>query len=385
MNFSFSQEQLAVEEKAKQFAEKEISPFLSELEFDLVFRQELFQKMAREGFFLLTVPKAHGGNFTDSLAYVLAMKSIAKADAGIAVTIAVTNMVAEAISIYGSDFQIKKYIPKIAAGECIPLAFALTEPLAGSDAKSIQTFAKTIGEEYLIEGEKKFITNGDLAKLMIVLAKTESDHTSSEITAFLLERPTDGLEVIKKENKLGLLTANLASLRLRCLVSKDQLLGKKGEGLKIALRSLDSGRIGIAAQSIGIAEAAYEAALKFAKERHQFGHAICENQAIAFSLADMKVKLSCAELLLYKAAWLRDQGAPYTLEASEAKLYCSEIANQIAGDALQIHGGYGYVKDCSAEKYFRDARVTTLYEGTSEIQRLIISRHILNATPDAKR
>jgi acyl-CoA dehydrogenase len=379
MNFAFTKAQLAQERKTIDFAEKEISPYISRLETDLVFREELFRKMAKSNLFLLTVSEKDGGHFIDSISYVLALKAVAKVDAGIGVAMSVINMVAEAISIYGTAAQKKKYIPEIAKGKCIPLAFALTEPNAGSDAKSILTYAKADLNGYLIEGEKKFITNGDLAKLLIVFAKTDKKKGAEGITAFIVERPNKGLEVIKKENKLGLLTANLVGLKLsKCLVPKENVLGKIGEGFKIALASLDSGRISIAAQALGIAEGAYEAALSFSQERHQFGHPISENQTIAFRLADMKVKLDCGRLLLLKAAWQRDQGASYTLEASEAKLFCSEIANEIASDALQIHGGYGYVKDYPAEKYFRDARVTTLYEGTSEIQRLIISRKILS-------
>lgn len=381
MDFTFNTEQLSLEEKCKIFAENEITPFVNRLEEDLTGRQALFVKMAKMGFFLLGVPSVKGGYLLDTIAYALALKAFAKADAGIAVAVAVTNMVGETIAHYGTEEQRKRYLSRMESGEGVPASFALTEKMAGSDAKSIQTRAlqdPSHPDVYIIEGEKQFITNGDVAGVLIVMAKTDPSQEARGITAFLIDRETPGMKVIKKERKLGLLTANLVTLQFdSCRVHKSAILGQPGEGFKIAMRSLDSGRIGIAAQAMGIGEAAYEAALQFSRNRAQFGHPICENQAIAFKLADMKVKLDAGLLLLCKAAWQKDQGIPYTLAASEAKLYCSEVCNEIAGDALQIHGGYGYVKDYGVEKYFRDARVTTLYEGTSEIQRTVISRQIL--------
>jgi len=307
------------------------------------------------------------------------LKEIAKVDAGIAVAMAVTNMVGEAIQRFGSPHQQANYLPKIANGTCVPLAFAMTEKQAGSDVKAIltrYTVDPSDPNQVILNGEKQFITNGDMAGALIVFA-TGKWNGEEGISAFLVDRGTQGLSVTKKENKLGLLTANLVALKFdHCKLPKTAFLGQPGEGLKIALSSLDSGRLGIAAQSIGIAEAAFDAALKFSKERLQFGHAIGENQAIAFKLADMRVKLDAAKLMAYRAAWLKDEKADFTLEAAEAKLYCSEVCNEIAAEALQIHGGYGYVKDYPVEKYFRDARVTTIYEGTSEIQRIVIARHL---------
>lgn len=363
MDFTFSKKQLVLENECINFAAKEISPHIAALESDLDFRTHLFQKMGKKGFFHLILKG-------DIQAYILALKAIAKADAGIAVAMGVTNMVAEAINHFGNPVQRKKYLSLSGT----PASFALTEKNAGSDPKSITTTARLVSDHYIINGEKKFITNADMAGVIILFAKTGR----SEISAFLIDKGTEGMSVIKKENKLGLLTANLVALRFdQCRIHKRNLLGKLGEGLKIAFSSLDSGRLGIAAQSIGIAEAAFDAALHFSKKRRQFGHPISDNQAIAFKLADMKVKLSASTLLLFKAASLKEKNLPYTLEASEAKLFASESANEIANEALQIHGGYGYIKDYPAEKYFRDARVTTLYEGTSEIQRIVIARHII--------
>lgn len=383
MDFELTPQQKAIEVTCQQFASEEISPHIQALEDDLSFRLTLFRKMAKLGLFTLALTKEQGGAGIGMVGYLAGLQSIAKADAGIAVAMAVTNMVAGSIAANGSEQQKRKYLPKISSGACVPLSFALTEKQAGSDVKSIETTVKEDPRDnqfLILSGEKQFITNADIAGAIVVMAKGSWSGVDEGISAFLIDRDTSGLSVTKKENKLGLLTANLVSLEFDdCRIPKDSLLGAPGNGLKIALNSLDSGRISIAAQAIGIAEAAFEAALEFSKQRHQFGHAICDNQAIAFQLADMHVKLNAATWMMYRAAWLKDRGLPYTLEAAEAKLFCSEISNEIAAAALQMHGGYGYIKDYSVEKYFRDARVTTLYEGTSEIQRIVISRHVLKA------
>lgn len=380
MDFQHSVEQQGLAWFCKEFAEKQIIPFQQQLEDDLSLRQTLFTKMAQAGLFLLTVPHTVGGTFRDTISYLLALKEIAKADAGISVAMAVTNMVAEMIYLYGTEQQQNKYLPRISSGKNVPFSFALTERHAGSDAKSIRTFAKRVGEVYIINGEKQFITNADIAGAILLFARTNDDEEHPNITAFMIDQDTPGLTVTKKERKLGLLSANLVDLKLdQCHVIALNRIGQEGEGLKIAFKALDSGRLGIAAQAIGIGDAAFEAAAKYSKEREQFGNPISEYQAIAFKLADMHVKLSASRLLVEKAAWLKDEGRPFTLEAAEAKLFCTERCNEIASEAVQIFGGYGYVKDYPVERYFRDARVTTLYEGTSEIQRLIISRAILKA------
>lgn len=380
MDFDLSAEEAAVEMRCQKFAREKIVPHVAFLEEDISARLALFQDMAAQGLFSLCLPVEYGGG-ASPVGYLAGLKAIAKGDAGIAVAMSVTNMVAEAISIYGTAAQKEKYLPQVASGACVPLSFALTESEAGSDAKSIK--AAFVEDEHdsrylYLSGEKKFITNADIAGAVVVFAKGSWGGAEKGISAFLIDRHTPGFTVVKKENKLGLLTANLVAIRFEnCRIPKDNLLGSQGDGLKIAFRCLDSGRMGIGAQAVGIAEAAFEAAVSFSKNRHQFGCPICNHQSIAFKLADMHAKLNAASWLVYRAAWLKGKSRAYTLEAAEAKLFASEACNEIVNEALQIHGGYGYIKDYPVEKYFRDARVTTIYEGTSEIQRLVISRHLL--------
>ena len=380
MDFDFTKEQLAIEERARKFASLEIAPVQEQLENDLELRQDIFRKMGEEGLLMMCVPKNEGGTFSDSLSYVLALKAISNVDAGIGVAMSVINMLAEVIAKQGTRTQKEKYLSDIAKGRGLPLAFALTERDSGSDAKSIKTTAylDLKNKEYVLNGAKQFITNADTAGVVLVMAKI-NDEGAQGISAFLVEHGTEGFKVIKKERKLGLLSANLIDFELQnCRISENQLLGKPGQGFEIAMQALDAGRIGISAQALGIAEAAYDAALKHSKERYQFGHSLSDNQAIAFKLADMFVKLSAGKGLLYKACWLKDCGEPINLFASVAKVYCSEASIEVVDDALQIFGGYGYVKDYPLERYYRDVRVTTLYEGTSEIQRMIISRALLH-------
>lgn len=361
-----SQEQKSWIEECRAFAEREIAPVVEDLETRPALRLDLFIKMAKAGLLDLSIRKS-------TVDYVLAVKEISKFDAGIGVAMSVTNMAVEAIELYGTEEQKRRILREVPLGNGVPIAFALTEKGAGSDVKEIQLEARAEGTSYILSGDKQFITNGDLARLLIVMAKTEEG-----ITAFLVDRNVSGLTVAKVEQKLGLQSINLCNLHFeQCRVPRASILGRVGNGLHVALASLDSGRLGIAAQSLGIAKAAFRSALKYAHTRKQFGKTLFENQAIAFEFADMHVKISAGELLLLNAAQLKDQKRPYALEAAEAKLFCSEMCNDVATRALQIHGGYGYVKGYFlAEKYFRDARATTLYEGTSEIQRIVISRYL---------
>ena len=377
MDFGLTVKQTEIRDKCRKFAGDVIVPKGSLLEIDLGERMEVFSQMGQAGLFSLVLPKEVGGE-GDTVAYLSGLEEIAKCDAGIAVAMAVTNMVAETLMNYGSEEARDKVLRKVADGTGVPLSFAMTEKQAGSDVKAIETTYSDDPHDpkfFLLEGSKQFITNGDICSSIIVIAKKKG---TDLISALLVDRKTTGYSVPKKENKLGLLTANLVGLEFdKCKVLKSSLVGREGEGLQVALSSLDSGRLGIAAQSLGIAEAAFEAAVKYAKRRQQFGHPIGDNQAIAFKLADMRVSIDAGRLLMYRAALLKDKKEPFTVEAAEAKLYCSEMCNRVADEALQIHGGYGYVKEYPLEKYFRDARATTIYEGTSEIQRLVISRDLL--------
>jgi len=364
-------------DECRQIANLEILPNLQKLEDDISCRHQLYAKMAERGLFSITIPRQYGGLACSSTAYVKAMEEISKADAGVAVTMGVTNMVAEAINNFGTPEIKEKYLPKFASGECVPAAFALTEKNAGSDVKSIITEAHFENNAYKLSGEKQFITNGDIAKLMIVMART-APQKEGLISAFIVDPASKGFSVTKKENKIGLLTANLVDLSFdQLMVPQENLLGTLGEGLKVALKSLDSGRLGIAAQALGIAESAFKAAINYSKKRVQFGHPISEFQAIAFKLADMHVKIEASRQLIMHAALFKDAERPYILQAATAKLFSSEACLKVVDEALQIHGAYGYIKDYMIEKYWRDARATTLYEGTSEIQHLVISREIL--------
>lgn len=366
MDFSFSDHQQRIIAAAEEFAEKEITPHIHALECDVAFKMELYRKMAEQNLFTLALEG-------DSLIYALALKAIAKADAGISVAMTVTNMVADAIQQFGSHEQKNRYLTGIADGSLAPAAFALTEKNTGSDAKHIEMTAARTGDHFLLNGEKHLISNGDLAGVILVLAKTSQD----SISAFLVDKGTAGFSIMNKEEKLGLVTAHLVRMKFdNCKIPVSNLLGKEGDGLKIALNSLDSGRLGIAAQSLGIGEAAFQAARDYAKSREQFGEPLTHFQGISFKLADMQTKLTAGEALLYKACWAHDQQQDIRSLVAQAKLFNSEAANAIAYEAIQVFGGYGYIKANPVEKYFRDARATTIYEGTSEIQRLIISRNL---------
>lgn len=377
MDFSFSDEQREWQNKARHFALSEVSPQLDKLENDDDLKKQLYQKMGKAGFFTISLEEEYGGKGS-YLAYLLALKEISQVDAGVGVTMAVTSMVAETVAKFGSLFLKEKILAKIITGECVPLSFALTEQHVGSDAKHIETRAvyDDANQAYVINGEKWFITNADLSPYTIVLAKT----ADGETTAFLVSRQNPGFSVIYKEKKLGLLVANLVRLGFnKCLVSPQDQLGQRGEGFKIMMNSLNSGRLGIAAQAIGIAEAAFEAALQYSSDRHQFSQPLNQHEVIAFKLADMRLKLDAAKLLMYKACWLKEEQLNFQVEASEAKLFCSEICLEVVNEAVQIFGARGYVKDYPLEKYYRDAKATTLYEGTSEIQRLVISRELIKS------
>jgi alkylation response protein AidB-like acyl-CoA dehydrogenase len=311
------------------------------------------------------------------VAYSLAMMEIAQGDAATAVTMAVNNMVAETIVKFGTPAQKERYVPKICDGTYAAGSFALSEPHAGSDARAMRTTARKTGDGFVLNGSKQWITSGAHAGVFIVWAQT-GDEKNKAVSAFLVEGGTPGLVIGKPEDKMGLRASNTVAISFEDMhIPADALLSTEGAGFKIAMMALDGGRIGIASQSVGIGRAALAAAVEYAKERSAFGQAISDFQATQWKIADMETELSAAELLTWRAAALKEQGTPFTREASMAKLFASESANRAVAHAVQIHGGYGYVKEFPVERYYRDARVTTIYEGTSEIQRLVIARDVL--------
>lgn len=378
MNLTFTDEQLMMRNMVRDFAKSEIALFIERLEQG-EFPREIIKKMGEIGLMGITVPEQYGGSGMDFTSYIIAIHELSKVSAVLGVILSVhTSVGTNPILYFGTEEQKQKYVPKLASGEYLG-AFCLTEPQAGSDAGSLSTRAELQGDEYVINGGKVFITNGGEADVYIVFAVTDPSKGSKGISAFIVEKTMPGFIVGKDEKKMGLHGSRTVQLTFENLrVSKDNLLGEEGQGFKIAMANLDVGRIGIAAQSLGIAEACVEAATTYAKERVQFGKPIAAQQGVSFKLADMATKAAAAELLVYQAANLRALGKSCGKQASMAKLFASQTAMDNAIEAVQIFGGYGYTKDYPVERYFRDAKVTQIYEGTSEIQQLVISKHLLS-------
>ncbi len=378
MDLRLTEEQKMIRDMARDFAQKEIAPIAAEMDEKGEVPFENIKKMAQLGFLGLTAPEEYGGVGADTVSYVLAMEEISKACASTAVVIGVNcSLVCEALAKFGNEEQKQKFLIPLAQGEKIG-AFALTEPEAGSDASALKTTALLDGDEYVINGTKHFITNGGFADVIVLLAMTDKPKGARGISGLLVEKGTPGFSVGKKENKMGIRASNTSELIFEdCRVPAANLLGKEGRGFRIAMTLFDEGRIGIAAQAVGIAQAAYERALEYAKTREQFGQPIAQFQAIQWMLADMATRIEAAHLLTLSAAMKKDTGERFTKEASMCKLFASETANWVADRALQIHGGYGYMKDYPLERYYRDAKITEIYEGTSEIQRLVIANQIL--------
>ncbi|MEI4829792.1 acyl-CoA dehydrogenase [Bacillus sp. FJAT-53711] len=374
MNFQFTEEQQMMRKMVRDFAQKEIAPFVPTMEQG-VFPREVLKKMGELGLMGIPIPAKYGGAEMDFISYISAINELSKVSATIGVILAVhTSVGTNPILYFGTEEQKQKYIPKLAAGEYLG-AFALTEPGAGSDAGSLKSRAVRCGDEYVINGSKVFITNGGEADTYIVFASTNPDAGTRGISAFIVEKDTPGLIVGKDEHKMGLLGSRTVQLTFEDMkVPAENLLGEEGQGFKVAMANLDVGRIGIGAQSLGIAEAALACATDYAKDRHQFGKPIAAQQGLGFKLADMATSVEAARLLVYRAASLRAQGLPCGKEASIAKLFASKTAVEVAIEAVQVLGGYGYTKEYPAERFFRDAKICEIYEGTSEIQRLVISR-----------
>ncbi len=378
MDFGFSEEQREIRERAAEFADREAAPQAAELDREDRVPFETLEKLADLGFMGLCVSEAYGGAGGDFLSYILMLEELSRADAGLGATLAVhTSAGTIPILKYGTEDQKARWVPELARGEKVG-CFALTEPGAGSDAAAITARAERVPGGYRLSGHKQWITNGRIAGTMIVFARTE-DGAGGGPTAFVVDAGAEGISFGKHARKMGVISATTDDLLLDgVFVPERDLLGEEGKGLGVALGTLDPGRIGVAAQAVGIAEAAFRYATGYATERRTFGKPIAEHQAIAFKLADMQTGIRAARLLTHEAAWMRDRGERVTEAGARAKLYASETANQVAHEALQTLGGYGYMKDESpVERYYRDARVTEIYEGTSEIQRLVISRGIL--------
>lgn len=377
MNFELSEEHKMIRDAAREFAQ-ELKPGVIERDESAKFPTEFVKKMGELGFMGIMVPEEYGGAGMDTMAYVLALEEIAKIDASAAVIMSAHNsLVLYGLNEFGTEEQKQKYLKPLASGEKLG-AFALSEPEAGSDASSQHTMAEDKGVYYLLNGTKNWITNGGNADIYIVIAQTDPEKGHRGINALIVEKGTEGFSIGPKENKLGIRSSDTHSLMFSDVkVPKENRIGEDGFGFKFAMKTLDGGRIGIAAQALGIAAGAYDLALAYSKERKTFGKPISDHQAIQFKLADMEVDIEAARLLTYKAAWTKDQGLPYGKVAAMAKLNTSEVAMRHTVEAVQIHGGYGYVKEYHVERLMRDAKITQIYEGTSEIQRLVIAREVL--------
>ncbi len=377
MDFDLTPEQREIQALARDFARDRIEPNAARWDRDHGFPRELLGELAQLGLMGVCIPEEDGGAGADFVSYILVLEELSRADAGVGVTVAVhTSAVALPILAFGTDEQRSRFVPPLARGEAIG-AFALTEPEAGSDAGSLRTAAVENGDGWTITGTKQWITNGAFAGTVLLFARTDSSTPGpSGVSAFVLDG--DQVEVTREEEKLGLNSSSTVDLRIDdARVGRDRLLHEEGKGFSVAMATLDGGRIGIAAQAVGIAQAAYDAAREYALERRQFGKRIAEFQAIQWKLADMSTEIDAARLLVLRAAWLRANGLPHGEAGAKAKLYASEVARRQTGEAIQILGGYGYTKEFPVERYYRDAKITEIYEGTSEIQRLVIARSVL--------
>ncbi|MCK4943790.1 MAG: acyl-CoA dehydrogenase family protein [Candidatus Aminicenantes bacterium] len=380
MDFSFSEEQEMIIGGARRFAEKELAPVVEELDQKGESNVKALRDLGKLGYMGMTIPVEYGGSDVGAVAYAGSMLELSKEDAGTSVAVSVHNSLAnESVLKFGTESQKKKYLQKLAKGEWIG-CFSLSEADAGSDPGSLRLLAEPDGDGFVLNGTKNFTTSGGFAEVIIVFAQTDKKKASRGISAFILKNDTSGFTIGKHENKMGIRTASCTELVFNdCHLPAEALLGQENKGLKIALTVLDGGRMGIAAQAIGIAEAAYEEALRYSKDRIQFKKPISGFQAIRFMLADMATEIEVARTMLYRVAWMKESGQKkLTKEAAMLKLYASEMAHRVCHQALQIHGGYGYMKDYKVERLYRDQRITEIYEGTSQIQKYVISREIID-------
>lgn len=378
MNFEYTEEQKAVQAAARDFARNELLPGVIERDTRQTFPAEQIRKMGDLGFMGMMVDPKYNGGGMDTISYVLAMEEISKIDASASVCMSVNNsLVCWGLEKYGSEEQKEKYLKRLATGSIIG-AFCLSEPEAGSDATSLRTIAEDKGDHYLLNGTKNWITNGNSASVYIVIAQSDPEKRHKGINALIVEKGMPGFTVGKKEDKMGIRGSDTHSLMFSDVkVPKANRIGEEGFGFTFAMTTLNGGRIGIAAQALGIASGAFELALKYAKERKAFGKLLCDHQAIQFKLSEMATKIDAARLLVHKAAYLKDYKKDFVKAAAMAKLYASQIAQDVTTEAVQIHGGYGYVKEFHVERLMRDAKITQIYEGTTEIQKLVISRELI--------
>ena len=378
MNFSLTQEHKLLRKNARDFADNELRPGVLERDENKIWPKEEIIKMANMGFLGMMVNPKWGGSGMDPISYTLAMEEIARVDASAAVVMSVNNsLVCSLIEKYGNDFHKKKYLTPLAKGEKIG-AFSLSEPQSGSDASNMKTFAEKKNGKYILNGIKNWVTNGINSDIVIVFAITEKNVGHKGISCFIVEKDFSGFAVGKKEDKLGIRSSDTCELYFdNVIIPEENLIDVEGAGFKIALNTLDGGRIGIAAQALGIAQGALEASIAYSKERKQFNKTISTFQGIQFKIADMKIGIETARLLIHKAAWLKGEKKKFNILASMAKVYASEVAMQCATECVQIHGGYGFISETGVERFMRDAKITQIYEGTSEIQRMVIARDIL--------
>lgn len=382
MNIKLSEEHISVQGAAREFARTVCKPGVIQRDTIMQYPYDEVKQMAELGFMGMMVDPQFGGSGLDTISYVLAMEEISKVDNSCSVIMSVNNsLVCWGIEEYGSEEQKVKYLPLLSSGEWIG-SFCLSEPEAGSDATHQRTQATDMGDYYLLNGTKNWITNGSTSKIHIVIAQTEPGKGTAGISAFLVESAWDGVKIGAKEDKLGIRSSDTTSITYTDVkVPKENRLGSEGEGFKIAMKILDGGRIGIAAQALGIACGAYELALAYSKEREAFGKPINQHQGVSFKLAQMATDIEAAKLMVYRAAWLKDEGLPYNTASAMAKLFASEVAMKTTIEAVQIHGGYGFVKEYHVERLMRDAKITQIYEGTSEIQQIVISRSVIQGNP----
>jgi butyryl-CoA dehydrogenase len=378
MDFALSPQHLEIQRTVRDFAERRIVPVADDLERKGEFPHEIIREAASLGLLGVPYPEEIGGTGLDSLAYAITVEELSRASGSIGIIVSAhTSLGCNPIWLAGTDEQKEHYLRPMASGDVLG-AYGLTEPGAGSDSRGTRTRAHRDGDHWVLNGSKRFITNAGVAGTYIVTAVTDREEGSGRISAFIVEADTPGFSIGRMEEKMGLHASNTGELIFEdCRIPAENLLGEEGEGDKLFLKTLDGGRIGIAAMALGLAQAAYEAASAYAKERRQFGRAIGEFQGVAFMIADMATRIDAARLMTYRAAWLKDAAKPYTTEAAMAKLFASEVARDVTNDAIQVHGGYGYVTEYHVERYLRDAKLTEIGEGTSQIQRLVIARNLL--------